>query len=313
MNQVMPMIDLIQALWDQMRAELGADPLPQLNQACQALISGSLGSLTDLQAGDLEAVERGLIKMTRRIEGEPINWTDYSEAAHALRSPLNSTMGFSRLTLRGVDGPINEAQTKALETIYNGSRRVLTLFNLLLDALLLVQDEIVVDVEPVRADRILEELVAVGQALADTRQLTFETDVTSQVAEAIIEVDAQRLKQALSALLAVMVRYSGNGMVTLRSWLDGQALLIRLENLACQLPAPLLVNLCQLLTEKVDRSFPYDAHLRLGLAQHLINKMRGQLEAQQTAEMCTFTVTLPTMHYDQTGHGRLYPGNLYHT
>jgi len=298
MNQVMAMLDLIQALWDQMRAELRADPLPQLNHACQALISGSLGPLTDLQVGDLESVERALIKMTRRIEGEPINWTDYSEAAHALRSPLNSTLGFSRLTLRGVDGPINEAQTKALETIYSGSRRLLTLFNLLLDALLLVQEEIVVDVEPVRADRILEELVAVGQALADTRQFAFETDITSQVAEAIIEIDAQRLKQALSALLAVLVRYTNNGMVTLRAWLDGQAMLIQLENLACQLPQPLLINLCHLLTEKADRSFPYDAHLRLGLAQHLISEMRGQLKAQQTAEMCTFTVTLPTLHYD---------------
>ena len=295
MNQVTAMLDLLQSLWDQMRAELRADALPQLNQACQALISGSLGPLTDLQLDDLESVQRALIKMTRQMEGEPINWTDYNEAAHALRGPLNSTLGFSRLTLREIDGPINEAQTKALETIYNGSRRMLALFNLLLEALLMLQEGIVVDVEPVRAQRILEEIAAVGKALADTRQFTLETDITPQVAEAIIKVDAQRLKQALSALLAVLVRYTDNGKLTLRAWLDGQALLIQLENLACQLPEPLLVNLCHLLTEQADHSLPYDAHLRLGLAHHLIYEMRGNLEAHQKEATCTFVVTLPTL------------------
>ena len=300
MNQMLAMFDLIQALWDQMRADLHADTLPQLNHACHALISGSLGPLTDLQRDDLGSVERALIKMTQRIEGAPINWTDYSEAAHALRGPLNSTLGFSRLTLKGIDGPINEAQREALETIYSGSRRLLALFNLLLDALLLVQKEIVVDMEPVRADKILEELVAVGHTLADTRNYAFETEVDSQVSQIIIEIDAQRLKQALSALMAVLVRYMDDGRVTLRAWLNGQELLIQLENLACQLPKPLLVNLCDLLTEKADRSFPYDAHLRLGLATHLINEMGGHLEARQTDEMCTFTVTLPETRYGFT-------------
>ena len=104
--------------------------------------------------------------------------------------------------------------------------------------------------------------------------------------------------KALSALMAVLVRYMDDGRVTLRAWLDGQELLIQLENLACQLPTALLVNLGDLLTERADHSFPYDAHLRLGLATHLIHEMGGHLEARQTEEMCTFTVTLPETRYD---------------
>lgn len=287
------MIELIQALWDQMRTDLRSDALPQMDQATHALLRGSLGPLTDLQVEDLESVDQSLAKLNKHVEGEPIDWTDYSEAAHALRGPLNSTIGFSRLITKGVDGPINEAQRAALERIHTVSRRLLALFNLLLDALLLTGDGIDLTIEPVRAGDILEELVVTGRVLADSRGHLFEADVMPEVADVAVRCDAKRLKQALSALLAVSAKYMNDGVMTLRTGLGNNELVIQLQSQECRLPEPLLANLACLLTDEADRSFPYDAHLRLGLAWHLLTAMEGNLVAKHVDTTCAFIITFP--------------------
>lgn len=287
------MLELIQALWNQMRVDLRADAMPPLQHACQALLSGSLGPLTEHQTEDLKSVERSLDKLIRRLEGEPINWADYSEAAHALRGPLNATIGFSRLILKGIDGPVTEAQGEALETIYDVNRRMLTLFNLLLDALLLYDQEMSFNIEAVRADEVLEELIAVGQTLADNRDFALKTDLTAPVVEITLQSDEKRLKQALAALLAVSGKYMSDGVLTLRVRSGEAGLLIQLESQRCQLPAPLPTDLSRLLTDQADRSLPYDAHLRLGLAWRLLTEMGGGLEVHQTGETCTLSATLP--------------------
>jgi signal transduction histidine kinase len=291
--QYQAMSELAQALWDQMRAEQRADALPRLSDACHSLRGGYLGPLTQTQVEDLDSMERSLSKLTRRFEGESIDWTDYGVAAHALRGPLNATIGFSRLMLKGADGPITAAQRDALETIYVESRKLLALFNLLLDALLLGEEGISFASESLPADEILQELIAVGQTLAENRQFVFAAHVPAEITGTTICGDAKRLKQALSALLAASVKYTDADIVSLEAWLGEDRLLIQLENPECQLPAPLLSGLPMLLSAEADRSFPYDAHLRLGLAWHFLAEMGGSLEAQQIDKKCIFTIALP--------------------
>jgi signal transduction histidine kinase len=289
------MSDLIQSLWDRMRADLRVDAIPQLNQACQALLGGSLGPLTSLQTEDMESVERSLSKLTGRIEGEAIDWTDYSVAAHALRGPLNATIGFSRLMLKGIDGPINKAQREALETTYIGSRRLLSLFNLLLDALLLLQSEIVVDLELTGVEELLKEITIAGGSLADRYDFAFTVDVDETAVKALVRIDGKRIKQALSSLLAILAKYGTSGAVTLHAGLEGSQVLIKLESGKCRLPEALLADLPSLLSEQADPSLPYEAQLRLGLARGLLAQMSGELAARRTDETCAVTVSLPVV------------------
>jgi len=53
--------------------------------------------------------------------------------SHELRTPLNSIIGFSRVILKGIDGPVNETQAQDLTAIYNSGQHLLSLINNILD------------------------------------------------------------------------------------------------------------------------------------------------------------------------------------
>jgi len=53
--------------------------------------------------------------------------------SHELRTPLNSIIGFSRVILKGIDGPTTEQQQQDLSAIYNSGQHLLGLINNILD------------------------------------------------------------------------------------------------------------------------------------------------------------------------------------
>ncbi len=278
------MLELVQTLWDQMRRDLNADVFPQVDEACRALLGLSLGPLDDLQLEDLQAIERSLEKMSRRLDGDRINWADHSESTHALRGPLNSTIGFSRLMLRGVDGPITDEQRQALETIYNSSRRMLVLFNLLLDTSTLALEGVRITCEETNLQALLNELVLVGQKLAESKDLAFEVRITDFPPDTRIYSDQTRLKQALIGLLALLVRYAGPASLSLSAELvsEGRQVQIDMACVHCAFPPSLVDAYPKLLTDEADLSVPYDVHLRLGLTRELLAQLGGRLDVSMT-------------------------------
>ena len=53
--------------------------------------------------------------------------------SHELRTPLNSIIGFSRVIMKGIDGPITDVQEQDLKAIYNSGQHLLNLINDILD------------------------------------------------------------------------------------------------------------------------------------------------------------------------------------
>jgi signal transduction histidine kinase len=292
MMDAMESTAITQHLWDQMRTDMGADELLKMQTACQSLLSGQLGALADQQKEDLQSVDRALLKLARRIEGEPINWSDDSEAAHALRGPLNSTLGFSRLILKGLDGPVNKAQREAVQAIYGASRRLLVHFNLLLDATFLIKNELSLDLELFRLGDLLDELVALGDGWAKRGGFSFAVDVEAAAHQVMIHSNAKRLKEALVALMTAAVKCGPAGSVGLGAWLEADNVMLTIENQECRLPPSFPVDLSTLLTASADRSLPYDLHLNIGVAWHLLDRLNGQLTVRQTDGASLFAVSL---------------------
>jgi len=78
-------------------------------------------------AGDAKAIES--LVWNNQATG-CIDLDDFlSWASHDLKTPLNAIIGFTKVVIKGIDGPVNEMQTTDLTTAFNGGQRMLTLLN----------------------------------------------------------------------------------------------------------------------------------------------------------------------------------------
>ena len=94
-----------------------------------------LHKLNDKQAaelaGDPKAIET--LVWNHRETGH-FDLDDFLDwASHDLKTPLNAVIGFTKLVIKGIDGPINEVQNTDLTTAFNGGHRMLTLVSQLVE------------------------------------------------------------------------------------------------------------------------------------------------------------------------------------
>ena len=116
-----------------------------------------LHKLNDEQAGVLAGNPKLIEEMawntrsTGRFDmDEFLSW-----ASHDLKTPLNAIIGFTRVVMKGMDGPVNDIQTTDLTTVYNGGQRMLALVGNLVDMARLNNGEITLNREPCELRSIL--------------------------------------------------------------------------------------------------------------------------------------------------------------
>ena len=77
--------------------------------------------------------ELSLLAVDEMRKADQLKSQFLANMSHELRTPLNSIIGFSRVILKGIDGPITETQEQDLEAIYNSGQHLLNLINDILD------------------------------------------------------------------------------------------------------------------------------------------------------------------------------------
>jgi PAS domain S-box-containing protein len=70
---------------------------------------------------------------TRLREVDKLKSQFLANMSHELRTPLNSIIGFSRVILKGIDGPLTSMQEQDLSTIHESGKHLLNLVNDILD------------------------------------------------------------------------------------------------------------------------------------------------------------------------------------
>lgn len=134
--------------------------------------------------------------------------------SHELRTPLNSIIGFSRVMLKGIDGPLSEMQEQDLTTIYNSGNHLLRLINDILDQAKIEANEINLkfgyfDIKPV-----VESVKSIAIGLMKEKP---NLRLNIQIADGLPKAygDEFRSRQILLNLVTNAIKFTQEGSVTL--------------------------------------------------------------------------------------------------
>ncbi len=144
--------------------------------------------------------------------------------SHELRTPLNSIIGFSRVILKGIDGPITTEQEEDLTSIYNNGQHLLNLINEILDMAKIEAGKMTLVFEEVDlGDAAKTTLTNIRSLIKPNVELI--SDIQSNLP--LIQADPIRIRQILINLLSNAAKFTEEGYINLKvSRADEENLLI---------------------------------------------------------------------------------------
>jgi PAS domain S-box-containing protein len=130
---------------------------------------------------------------------------------HELRTPLNSIIGFSRVILKGLDGPITETQKQDLTSIYNAGQHLLGLINNILDFSKIETGKMDLEFAEVDLLEIIQSVLDTASGLVRGRPI----QINRQVPEVLPPVWGNniRIRQILLNLISNAIKFTDEGEI----------------------------------------------------------------------------------------------------
>ncbi|MFZ0544512.1 MAG: GAF domain-containing protein [Candidatus Promineifilaceae bacterium] len=139
--------------------------------------------------------------------------------SHELRTPLNSIIGFSRVILKGIDGPITAEQEEDLTSIHSSGQHLLSLINDILDVARIEAGKMTLAYEYVDVKEMATSVNATVRGLVKDKDI----DLDWQIEEGLppVEADAIRLRQILLNFLSNAAKFTETGCISLFIFQEG--------------------------------------------------------------------------------------------
>lgn len=217
-----------------------------------------------------------------------------SSTVHDLRSPLNAVIGFSRIILKGVDGPITELQQQDLQAIFDGGQKLLndidTVFRI--ERILVDPPDFTVNDFDLR--ELIHSAVAAVRPLIEENENTLELRCPDSLG--MMHSDAGKVKNILINLLSHAAKFTKQGVMTLAAsrHTEGDAEWVRIE--VADTGLGLTAEQVKRFNQANDPSVPRYSNIELMIAQRYCWLMGGRITAEsQVGKGTTFTVLLPAV------------------
>jgi signal transduction histidine kinase len=133
--------------------------------------------------------------------------------SHELRTPLNSIIGFSRVILKGIDGPVTREQQEDLTSIHNSGQHLLRLINDILDLAKIEAGKIAMAFETVDLTETAESVMSTARGLIKDKPIKLYWEVEPGLP--LIEADPIRLRQILINFLSNAAKFTEEGEIRL--------------------------------------------------------------------------------------------------
>lgn len=187
-----------------------------------------LHKLNDRQAGELAGDPKIIESLVwRNAETGHFNLDDFlSWASHDLKTPLNSVIGFTKVVLKGIDGPVNETQETDLSTAFTAGLRMLALTSYLVEIARLNNGHTILS----REDASMEDLVTETAKRWKTQNQTKPLSVETNFSNPIFNFDKAQMRQIISHMLSFASVRVTEGTVSLSASDSDDALKVRVQS-----------------------------------------------------------------------------------
>lgn len=141
--------------------------------------------------------------------------------SHELRTPLNSIIGFSRVILKGIDGPINELQEQDLTAIYSSGQHLLAMINDILDLSKIEAGKMEIALEVVDLAELIHSVMPTARGLLKDKPIELLLELEPGLPR--VQADPLKVRQVLINLLSNAAKFTDQGKITVRSELRAAA------------------------------------------------------------------------------------------
>jgi signal transduction histidine kinase/putative methionine-R-sulfoxide reductase with GAF domain/ActR/RegA family two-component response regulator len=135
--------------------------------------------------------------------------------SHELRTPLNSIIGFSRVIMKGIDGPINETQLQDLTAINNSGQHLLGLINDILDLSRIEAGKMELNFDHVDLHEIIKGVMSTTVGLVKDKPIHLIPQVPADLP--LVHADAIRVRQVLLNLMSNAAKFTDEGTITVKA------------------------------------------------------------------------------------------------
>ena len=220
----------------------------------------------------------------------------FSAMSHDLRTPITAIMGYSELLQDGIMGDLDPHQQEMVERICQVSGHLAQLVNDVLDIAKLDAGRMEFHREPVTLGELVDEAMVAVQPQARSKGLEVKLRIDGH-GQAVLEVDAGRVRQILVNLLSNAVKFTERGAVTLEAAVEERRSWIRVSDTGPGLPEgseeAVFEEFMQIASGTKAKREP-GSGLGLAIARRLARAMGGDLTARNGEQGgAAFTLLLP--------------------
>jgi signal transduction histidine kinase/ActR/RegA family two-component response regulator len=134
--------------------------------------------------------------------------------SHELRTPLNSIIGFSRVILKGIDGPITDVQEQDLKAIYNSGQHLLSLINDILDLSKIEAGKMELAFEDhVNAAEVIQSVLSTASGLVKDKPIEIRHEIVADLPP--VRADPVKIRQVLLNLLSNAAKFTDAGTIVI--------------------------------------------------------------------------------------------------
>lgn len=214
--------------------------------------------------------------------------------SHELRTPLNSIIGFSRVILKGIDGPLTDLQRTDLQAVHDSGQHLLGLINDILDISKIQAGKMELTFEDVDLQEIIHGVMSTAIALVKDKPIELQQSIPPDLP--IIQADARRVRQVLLNLVGNAAKFTERGFIRVQAETTPRAVLISVTDSGIGIAPEKLKTIFEPFTQ-VDTSTTRRAGgtgLGLSISRHFVEMHGGRIWVESTrGKGSTFYVTFP--------------------